>query len=227
MAGRVGEADDEWSRLRKEARRGREGLSVDGVVMGGKGSNWTRVDIPLPPKPATTGVADEDGNVDVKVAEGQKTEKNKIVRGKKRKIADLEGGDGAIGVYEPHSNLILCKWMLLSMTIEKHWLTWQSPDRADTQPTRAIWEPISNPKRRILGGTKAGNGAWGLAWVDTVMQLPEEDEEAKRMRREEQRERESFIKDAERMFGQGRDASVVPSASAATGILPRDASSGV
>jgi chromatin structure-remodeling complex protein RSC7 len=27
-------------------------------------------------------------------------------------------------------------------------------------------------KRSILGGTKTGNGAWALAWVDTVMELP-------------------------------------------------------
>ena len=25
------------------------------------------------------------------------------------------------------------------------------------------------PKGRLLGGTKVGNGAWGLAWIDTVM----------------------------------------------------------
>lgn len=24
----------------------------------------------------------------------------------------------------------------------------------------------------MLGGTKTGNGAWALAWVDTVMELP-------------------------------------------------------
>lgn len=27
-------------------------------------------------------------------------------------------------------------------------------------------------KRAVVGGTKAGNGAWGLAWVDTVMEAP-------------------------------------------------------
>lgn len=47
--------------------------------------------------------------------------------------------------------------------------------RADSQPTRSQWEmlPDSHSKRRVLGGTKAGNGAWALAWVDTVMVLPE------------------------------------------------------
>lgn len=24
----------------------------------------------------------------------------------------------------------------------------------------------------MLGGTKTGNGAWALAWVDTIMELP-------------------------------------------------------
>ena len=47
-------------------------------------------------------------------------------------------------------------------------------DRADTQPTSARWEslPDSSTKRRVLGGTKAGNGAWALAYIDTVMEFP-------------------------------------------------------
>ena len=50
-----------------------------------------------------------------------------------------------------------------------------STDRIDTQPTRARWEaaPPGTEKRRVLGGTKVGNAAWGLAWVDTVMELPD------------------------------------------------------
>ena len=49
-----------------------------------------------------------------------------------------------------------------------------SSDRLDTQPTSARWEavPDSITKRRVLGGTKTGNGAWALAWVDTIMELP-------------------------------------------------------
>jgi len=31
--------------------------------------------------------------------------------------------------------------------------------------------PDSEKKRRVLGGTKTGNGAWALAWVDTLMEL--------------------------------------------------------
>ena len=54
------------------------------------------------------------------------------------------------------------------------------PDRSDTQPTSSRWQVISsstptpsNPKGRLLGGTKTGNGAWGLAWIDTVMESSE------------------------------------------------------
>ena len=56
-------------------------------------------------------------------------------------------------------------------------------DRSDTQPTQARWEayPDSHQKT-VLGGSKVGGAAWGLAWVDTVMETPElkqEDEWAK------------------------------------------------
>ena len=64
-------------------------------------------------------------------------------------------------------------------------------DRADTQPTCARWEGLkdSAEKRQVLGGTKAGNGAWALAWVDTVMELPasKEDHDAGRAAAEERR----------------------------------------
>lgn len=90
----------------------------------------------------------------------------------------------------------------------KHWILKEFLDHPDTQPTRARWEPIPNPKSRVLGGTKAGNGAWALTWVDTVMQLPDEDEEARKKRDDDQRQRETFIKEAEEMFD-GRGASIV------------------
>jgi len=35
----------------------------------------------------------------------------------------------------------------------------------------------SADKRQVLGGTKAGNGAWALAWVDTTMELPTSEED--------------------------------------------------
>jgi len=69
----------------------------------------------------------------------------------------------------------------------------KSTDRADTQPTKCNWEvisssrlPTSTPdtqsrKGRAIGGTKVGNGAWGIAWVDTVMEYPshQDDQDAK------------------------------------------------
>jgi chromatin structure-remodeling complex protein RSC7 len=54
-------------------------------------------------------------------------------------------------------------------------LTIYDADRSDTQPTRCRWEvvPDSREKKQVLGGTKTGNGAWALAWVDTIMELPQ------------------------------------------------------
>lgn len=49
-------------------------------------------------------------------------------------------------------------------------------DRSDTQPTTARWDYVGT-SRPVLAGTKVGNGAWGLAQVDTVMELPVEGEE--------------------------------------------------
>ena len=51
-----------------------------------------------------------------------------------------------------------------------------STDRADTQSTWSRWEELPDfLSRRVLRGTKSGNGAWALAWVDTVLELPETD----------------------------------------------------
>ncbi|TFK75645.1 hypothetical protein BDN72DRAFT_757327 [Pluteus cervinus] len=72
----------------------------------------------------------------------------------KRKRVTFESNPSPLGVYEPHSSLI-------------HY-------RDDTQPTSSRWEVLPDSKR-ILGGTHAGNGAWALAWVDTVMELPAHD----------------------------------------------------
>jgi len=32
--------------------------------------------------------------------------------------------------------------------------------------------PDTRSKKRVLGGAKAGNGAWALAWIDTSIELP-------------------------------------------------------
>jgi hypothetical protein len=80
------------------------------------------------------------------------------------------------GVYEPHIGIVLCQFLAspLSLLCIVVLITFVLTDRADTQPTRAHWEGLkdSAEKRQVLGGTKAGNGAWALAWVDTVMEFP-------------------------------------------------------
>jgi len=174
MAGRVGEADEEWARLRKE-RKGRAGLAVDGVVMGGKGSAWER------PGPIVEKVKVEK-NTQVEGGGTMDTEGNAVRT--KRKNRE----EGPVGVYEPHTNMVLY--------------------RTDTQPTRATWQQLPSSKRRILGGTRAGNGAWSLAWVDTVMQLPQEDQEAQAIREKQEKEREALVKESEDMFSRG--GSVIP-----------------
>ncbi|KAI0827389.1 chromatin remodelling complex Rsc7/Swp82 subunit-domain-containing protein [Trametes gibbosa] len=60
-----------------------------------------------------------------------------------------------LGVYEPQTGLVFY--------------------RSDTQPTRARWEavPDKEQKQQVLGGSKVGSNAWGLAWVDTVLELPQ------------------------------------------------------
>ncbi|KAI0316955.1 chromatin remodelling complex Rsc7/Swp82 subunit-domain-containing protein [Amylostereum chailletii] len=73
---------------------------------------------------------------------------------KKRKKVRTAEDDMPLGIYEPHAGIVVY--------------------RADTQPTRSRWEvlPETEEKRQVLGGTKTGNGAWALAWVDTVMEAP-------------------------------------------------------
>lgn len=92
---------------------------------------------------------------------------------KRRKVED----DLPLGVYEPHSGIVHCK---LSLLIVPCVLIATLPDRVDTQPTRSRWEPMpcrGKVNRNVLGGTRVGAGAWGLAWVDTTMELPKDTQE--------------------------------------------------
>lgn len=96
------------------------------------------------------------------------------------------------GVYEPHSGIVLCQHFFLQLpsclsVFKKTSCSCQRffflflflADRANTQPTRARWEGLkdSAEKRQVLGGAKAGNGAWALAWVDTIMEVPASEED--------------------------------------------------
>ncbi|KAL1745944.1 chromatin remodelling complex Rsc7/Swp82 subunit-domain-containing protein [Schizophyllum fasciatum] len=59
-------------------------------------------------------------------------------------------------VYEPHTGA---------------WLV-----RSDTQPTRARWEALpDSAEKTVIGGSKAGNRAWGVAWVETTMEYQPDD----------------------------------------------------
>jgi chromatin structure-remodeling complex protein RSC7 len=74
-----------------------------------------------------------------------------------------------LGVYEPHNGIVVCEFTFLE-SLHASYL--RLADRSDTQPTRSWWEQgPRNDERKILGGTKTGNGAWGLAWVDTIMEF--------------------------------------------------------
>ncbi|KAI0058359.1 hypothetical protein BV25DRAFT_1967870 [Artomyces pyxidatus] len=91
---------------------------------------------------------------------GEKREAGEEGGQRTRKKVRMEEATVPMGIYEPHSGIVLY--------------------RADTQPTKSRWEslPDTAGKRQVLGGTKTGNGAWALAWVDTVMEVQNEDDEA-------------------------------------------------
>ncbi|KAJ7253043.1 chromatin remodelling complex Rsc7/Swp82 subunit-domain-containing protein [Mycena haematopus] len=71
-----------------------------------------------------------------------------------KKLRPESSSDLPLGVYEPHSGIVQY--------------------RADTQSTRSRMELLPDPDgaRSILGGTKVGNGAWAVAWMDTIMEVP-------------------------------------------------------
>ncbi|KAH0831162.1 chromatin remodelling complex Rsc7/Swp82 subunit-domain-containing protein [Lanmaoa asiatica] len=87
--------------------------------------------------------------------------------GQKKKTDDAEL---PLGVYEPHTGLVHCAFELVSLGVVDRLCCSSRADRADTQPTRSRWEQVA--PLRVLGGTKVGNGAWALAWVDTCLELP-------------------------------------------------------
>ncbi|KAH8102194.1 chromatin remodelling complex Rsc7/Swp82 subunit-domain-containing protein [Cristinia sonorae] len=139
-AKRTVEMGEEWSRLR------RENLKVLGGIYGDDVSKLGGA-VAVPEK------RDLDGNMDVD-AERQPDATVDMRKKKKRKASKPTCDDGPypLGVYEPQTGIVLY--------------------RLDTQPKHSRWEPVpdSERKQNVLGGTKVGNGAWGLAWVDTVVE---------------------------------------------------------
>lgn len=152
MAKRVLESGDEWARWRKE--------SV--VAAGGPGAEEYAPVGPLVEraKRKTSPVKEEEEE-----EEGDGRSARWDRRGSARPLAEANDNknlddkrrdenytNDSLGIYEPHSGLI-------------HF-------RDDTQPTRCRWRTVPDPerKRHVLGGTKVGNGAWGLAWIDTLME---------------------------------------------------------
>ena len=92
------------------------------------------------------------------------------------------------GVYEPHSGIVLCQFQFPRSPLSffcstscscQAFFFFNLADRANTQPTRARGEALkdSAEKRQVLGGAKAGNNAWALAWVDTIMEIPASEED--------------------------------------------------
>jgi chromatin structure-remodeling complex protein RSC7 len=164
MASRVVDAGGEWAKWRKE------GLKVGG---GGEGLIPTVMeDFPdvVPRKAKERGL--EHTNYEEEEEEEEEEEGAEVVEPTaKRRRVGFEGDQLPLGVYEAHTGVVHCQSRFIVL------IAFTSPDtsrldRADTQPTRSRWEALPDPEKRVLGGSKAGNGAWALAWIDTVVELP-------------------------------------------------------
>ena len=200
-AQRTAEASAEWAKQRRGA------LVPFGGIFGATASSV----LPPPPPAEKRDEAGEEERVKAKAdgkrqghghghgdeqeqgTQEQREDDAAVTDVQARKRARLEEKEPR-GVYEPHIGIVLCQFFfksVLALLLRIVVLTFVLTDRADTQPTCAHWEGLKDTaeKRQVLGGTKAGNGAWALAWVDTVMDLPasEEAHDAGRAAAEERR----------------------------------------
>ena len=81
--------------------------------------------------------------------------------------------DAALGVYEAHTDVFHCEfawgitWTFLPLTLLS------CSDRQDTQPTTARLEYLMN-EPVVAGGARVGSNAWGVLWVQSVMEVPTE-----------------------------------------------------
>ncbi|KAJ7337374.1 chromatin remodelling complex Rsc7/Swp82 subunit-domain-containing protein [Mycena albidolilacea] len=115
------------------------------------GDEWTRLRREgLQPMDIAGNVAKGKRKAEVEAEEEQQDAADST---KKLKPNSEAPSDLPLGVYEAHSGVVQY--------------------RADTQPTQSRMEPLPDPdgKKSVLGGTKVGNGAWAVAWVDTIMEV--------------------------------------------------------
>lgn len=88
-------------------------------------------------------------------------------------------GEPPLGWYEPHTGVWHCE---SCCTPRPSTPNLNLPvDRADTQPTRAKLSHAPPTREAlladaVLGGTKVGSNAWGIASVKTFMELPDREE---------------------------------------------------
>ncbi|KAI0074934.1 hypothetical protein K474DRAFT_1685549 [Panus rudis PR-1116 ss-1] len=160
---RTGESNREWARLRRENLKVFGGIYGDSHpgAQGGAGSG-SGTQPPQQQSQQRPGLGQDDMDVDIVGVDDGTTAKKRAIANEKRpdtgassnkKQRFLEG-PYPMGIYEPHTAQVFY--------------------RSDTQPTSARWEYVEDErgKKPVLGGTKVGGGAWGLAWIDTVMELP-------------------------------------------------------
>lgn len=171
MAERTLEANQAWAKGRKES------LKALGGILGNKNKEKDQnapVDVDGSSPKRELDVEGDDDAMESRPAKKSKEDKG----------ADIL----PLGIYEPHSGIVHCTCCecYLDCTSSNDSILLVI-DRNDTQPTRSKWVvlPDDREKHSVLGGTKAGNGAWALAWVETVMELPDaqlEDEQAQTRR---------------------------------------------
>ncbi|KAG6865170.1 hypothetical protein C0991_004718 [Blastosporella zonata] len=155
MAMRVAQAGEEWAKWRREALK--VGGGVEDLPVPGAGHDQSDVVSEAKRRASQREEEEEvDDDEEEEEYEGEGTRADsKAEPPAKRQRIGFAVDELPSGVYEPHSGIV------------------QSPDRNDTQPSRSRLEllPDSKEKRSVIGGTKAGNGAWALAWIDTVMEV--------------------------------------------------------
>ncbi|KAH0578398.1 hypothetical protein H2248_003555 [Termitomyces sp. 'cryptogamus'] len=160
MAQRVLEAGQEWAKWRKEGLKIGGGLEELLTPVAGEEQPTPVVDQVNQLKRKVEGHdeegeegEEEEGEEEEDGAHAEDRTASKAKGSAKRRRVSVVAGEPPLGIYEPHTGLVIY--------------------REDTQPTQSRWEllPDSGEKRAVLGGTKTGNGAWALAWVDTIMKL--------------------------------------------------------